>query len=69
LLERLVGNHPLPDGNKRAAFVTTVLFLERNGLEWGEPDVAVDAGMVGRVAAGEAELPEIARWVTARVTS
>ncbi len=33
LLERLARNHPLPDGNKRTAFLLTLLFLERNGRD------------------------------------
>jgi death-on-curing protein len=32
LLERFVRNHPLPDGNKRAALLLTLRFLEVNGL-------------------------------------
>jgi hypothetical protein len=35
-----VKNHPLPDGNKRAAFLTMVEFIERNGLEWVAPRVS-----------------------------
>jgi hypothetical protein len=38
----LVKNHPLPDGNKRCAFLATVEFVERNGRRWvpapGDPD-------------------------------
>ncbi len=38
----LVKNHPLPDGNKRCAFLATVEFVERNGGTWvpapGDPD-------------------------------
>ena len=30
----LVKNHPLPDGNKRCAFLATVEFVERNGRAW-----------------------------------
>jgi prophage maintenance system killer protein len=37
-----VKNHPLPDGNKRCAFLSTVEFVERNGRTWmpapGDPD-------------------------------
>ncbi len=66
LLERLVGNHPLPDGNKRTALAMTIDFLAQNGRPWGEPDVAIDAETVRRVAAGEAELEEIVAWVTQR---
>ena len=34
LLEHLVKNHPLPDADKRAAFLLTAPF-DANGLEWG----------------------------------
>ena len=38
----LIKNHPLPDGNKRCAFLATVEFVERNGRIWmpapGDPD-------------------------------
>lgn len=34
LLVRLAKNHPLLDGNKRAAWVTLRLFVEMNGWEW-----------------------------------
>jgi death-on-curing protein len=66
LLERLVRNHPLPDGNKRTALAMTIDFLDQNGYPWGKPDVARDAGVVLRVAAGEAELEEIVAWIRQR---
>jgi death on curing protein len=34
LLVRLAKNHPLPDGNKRAAWVSMRLFVEINGWTW-----------------------------------
>ncbi|HWC12632.1 MAG TPA: Fic family protein, partial [Acidimicrobiales bacterium] len=34
LIVRLVGNHPLPDGNKRAGWVALRLFVELNGWRW-----------------------------------
>ena len=46
LLERLVRNHPLPDGNKRTGFAVAIRFLERNGRRWGEPATSVDVEMV-----------------------
>lgn len=61
-------NHPLPDGNKRAAFLLTARFLDANGYVWGPPDVDVDAGMVERVAAGDAVHREVVDWVTARTS-
>src|SRR4051812_1287670 len=66
LLEHLVKNHPLPDANKRAAFLLMARFLDANGLPWGPPDVETDAGLVERVAAGEATLEEIADWIRKR---
>jgi len=67
LHERLARNHPLPDGNKRAAFVLTVLFCESNGRLWADPDVEIDAPMVERVAAGEVELDDLADWIARRL--
>ncbi|MGH9101647.1 MAG: type II toxin-antitoxin system death-on-curing family toxin [Acidimicrobiales bacterium] len=34
LMVRLAKNHPLPDGNKRAAWVALRLFVEMNGWSW-----------------------------------
>ena len=66
LLERLVHNHPLLDANKRAAFLLTARFLDANGMRWGPPDVAIDAGLVERVAAGEATHDEVVAWIRER---
>ena len=66
LLEHLAKNHPLPDTNKRAAFLLMARFLDANGLTWGEQDVEVDAGMVERVAAGEATHEDVIAWIRAR---
>ena len=67
MLERLTRNHPLPDGNKRTAFVLTGLFLEANGtpLLGSLPDV--DVPLVERVAAGEAGHEQILQWLSGRV--
>jgi death-on-curing protein len=67
LLERLARNHPLPDGNKRTAFLLTADFLKANGrpLIGGEPEL--DVAMVERIAAGQLEHPEIVAWLTDRV--
>ena len=68
LLEHLVKNHPLPDGNKRAAFLITARFLHANGLTWGRQDVDADAGMVERVAAGQATHQEVIDWIRQRTS-
>ena len=66
LLQHLAKNHPLPDANKRAAFLLTARFLDANGLRWGPPDVDSDAGLVERVAAGEAGHEEVVDWIRKR---
>lgn len=42
LCSRLIANHPLPDGNKRTAFLCTIEFLARNGLVWVPPPSDID---------------------------
>lgn len=66
LLQHLASNHPLPDANKRAAFLLTARFLDANGLRWGAPDVDTDAGLVERVAVGEATHEEVVAWIRKR---
>jgi death on curing protein len=66
LLEHLAKNHPLPEANKRAAFLLTARFLDANGLQWGPPDVETDAGLVERVAASEATHDEVVAWIRGR---
>ncbi len=67
LLERLARNHPLPDGNKRTAFLMTARFLEVNGspLHGRLPDV--DVPMVENVAAGQLKQDEILAWLSDRI--
>jgi death-on-curing protein len=66
LLEHLARNHPLPDGNKRVAFLLMARFLDANGVVWGRPEVETDAGMVERVAAGDASREELVAWIERR---
>lgn len=66
LVEHLARNHPLPDGNKRAAFFLTGLFLEANGspLRGAQPDV--DVPMVEGIAAGQVAREDILAWLSER---
>jgi death-on-curing protein len=59
LLHSLGRNHALVDGNKRLAWLATVVFLDLNGHA---PDLDDDAAfhLVMDVAAGVADVPEIA---------
>jgi death on curing protein len=64
----LVKNHPLPDGNKRCAFLATVEFVERNGRTWvpapGDPE---ESDQVIRAAAsGEMSEAAFRSWIGAR---
>lgn len=68
LVERLARNHPLPDGNKRAAFLSVWLFMEINGRPFTEEDFETDVPMVERIAAGEVDLEEIADWLDRRTS-
>jgi death-on-curing protein len=70
LCAHLAKNHPLPDGNKRLAFVAMVEFLERNGYDWTPPegdwDGEVTERMILAVASGpltDESIDDLARWV------
>jgi death on curing protein len=66
LIEHLARNHPLPDGNKRAAFLAVWLFLEVNDLPFAATQPDIDVPMVERIAAGKTERTEIIDWLTRR---
>jgi prophage maintenance system killer protein len=63
LIEHLARNHPLPDGNKRVSFALMILFLERNGQRWGDPDHDRDVHMVEQIASGQAHRREVLEWI------
>ena len=64
LLVRLVKNHPLPDGNKRAAWVCLRLFVDMNGWVWDPKPTVDDAETaVLSVAAGEWDETATATWL------
>ena len=64
LVVRLVKNHPLPDGNKRAAWVTLRLFVEINGWSW-QPIPSVDDAerAVLAIASGDWNEDDMAAWL------
>jgi death-on-curing protein len=69
LIEHLARNHPLPDGNKRAAFLSVWLFMEQNDRPPVDEAPDTDVPMVEKIAAGEATPNEIIGWLEMRTAS
>jgi death on curing protein len=67
LVEHLARNHPLPDGNKRCAFLAMERFLAANSRPIRNADPDTDVPMVEQIAAGEATPNEIVRWLEGRI--
>jgi death-on-curing protein len=65
LCVRLARNHPLPDGNKRVAYLALVEFLARSEVEWAPPSVDETVAMIEGVAAGSITERELADWLRA----
>lgn len=66
---RLAWNHPLPDGNKRAAWASLVLFIDLNEGVWDPDPPNVDeaeAAMLA-VAANEVDEAWLADWLRIRI--
>jgi death-on-curing protein len=64
----LAWNHPLPDGNKRAAWACLVMFLDLNNVVWNPdpPDVDEAEESVLAVAAREVDEAWLATWLRQR---
>jgi death-on-curing protein len=68
LIVRLARNHPMPDGNKRIAWVSLRYFMMLNGWSWAEPPSVDDAETaVESIASGEWNEKQTARWLRARM--
>jgi len=66
LCSRIVGNHALPDGNKRLGWQTLVLFCDLNEYELiVDTDEAVE--FIQSLAAGEVSEPQLAEWIRSHV--
>jgi death-on-curing protein len=63
LLVHLGRNHPLVDGNKRAAFYAALVFLDLNGIEIRQDDDALEAATLAAVQGkmDEASLADLFR--------
>lgn len=65
---RLARNHPLPDGNKRAAWASLVVFIDLNRGWWDPdpPDVDDAERVMLAVASGEMSERDLAAWLRER---
>lgn len=69
LVCRLAWNHPLPDGNKRAAWASLVMFIDLNNGTWqpDPPDVDEAEEAMLAIAAGQVDEAWTAAWLRERV--
>lgn len=58
----LVKNHAFVDGNKRASFMTMLVFVRKNNIRFA-PAPAVATKMFLALAAGEVSEESLARWI------
>jgi death-on-curing protein len=63
LVVHLAKNHPLPDGNKRAAYLAMIEFLARNGRRFVASDVDVTIDMMVKIAGSEVDSAEVEDWI------
>jgi len=71
LASRLIGNHPLPDGNKRVGYLSAIEFVVRNGGTWTQPadDPEGDetVAIIEGVAAGNVGEDKLTAWIAERL--
>jgi death on curing protein len=66
----LVRNHPLPDGNKRLAFLCLLEFVARNGRSWRvrpADDEDATVALFEGAAAGVVSQQELKEWLEAHL--
>ncbi|NQV07414.1 Fic family protein [bacterium] len=69
LVSRLAHNHPLVDGNKRAAWVAMRMFIDLNGGTWAPepPDIDQAEQAMLAIASGKVDEAWTADWLRERV--
>jgi death on curing protein len=61
--ERLISNHAFVDGNKRAAFFTSDVFLRLNGWRLAVDADAAHAFIAGSLEQGALDYEQILAWI------
>jgi len=70
LVVRLAKNHALPDGSKRAAWVSLRMFVEPNGWSWHTPpSVDETERAVLAIASGDWNEQDMTAWLRERISS
>ena len=71
LASRLIGNHPLPDDNKRVGYLCAIEFVARNGGTWtnprDDPEGDETVAIIEGVAAGAIGEDELTAWIAERL--
>ena len=67
LVVHIAHNHPLPDGNKRLAWQSLVMFCALNGRRLNVPSDGAVSTMLA-IAAGDLDEAAIADWLSTRLT-
>jgi death-on-curing protein len=65
LCSRIALNHPLPDGNKRLAWMSLVVFCDLNGYDL-EVLTSDAVGTIVALAAGELSEQQLSVWIADR---
>ena len=68
LCSRLIRNHPLPDGNKRAAYASMWEFIALNGHAFDDSDQDEVADTIERLAARLVSEEQFIDWVQTRIS-
>ena len=58
-----IHNRPLPDGNKRAAYLVMIEFLARNGQRFIASDMDATIDMMVKIAGSEVDQAEVEDWI------
>ena len=68
LFESLLMNHPFVDGNKRAAFFVTDIFLRLNGYKFNVEAKSAHAFIIGILEAHQAQYDIFRDWINKHIT-